>query len=251
MRRHPAGSRTTAVQRATLGRASYLAHRIGVGLHDARLTLRLTQREAAARAGIAQPHWSRIERGRQPRVALATLTACAGAVDTQLAAFIEAMPGADLPRDVEHLRRQALIVELSRRGGWTAHPEAVLPDDGPHPRSIDVLLERPATREAAVIEVWDLLLDVGAAIRGLEAKVTATRERLGVDWRAQGLLVVRRTQRNRALVRELSAMFAARYPASSAAWVGALTDRRRPIPAASGFVWTSVGGDRLIPARIG
>jgi transcriptional regulator with XRE-family HTH domain len=239
------------VQRAAIGRAGYLAHRIGVGLRDARLGLRLTQRGAAARAGIAQPHWSRLERGVQPRVALATLAACAGAVGTQLAAFIEAVPGADLPRDIEHLRRQALIVDLARHGGWTAEPEAALAADGPYPRSIDVLLLREVLREAAVIEIWNLILDGGAAMRGLEAKVAATRARLGTDWRVAGLFVARGTHRNRALIRELSILFAARYPASSTAWIAALGDPARPMPSAAGFAWTSVRGDLLIAARFG
>jgi transcriptional regulator with XRE-family HTH domain len=246
-----AARRSTSTQRAAIGRAGYLARRIGVGLRDARHALRLTQREAAARAGIAQPHWSRLERGQQPRVALATLVVCAVAVDTQLAAFIEAMPGSDLPRDIEHLRRQALIVELARRGGWAAEPEAMVGSDGQHPRSIDVLLRRAARHEAVVVEIWDLILDGGAAMRGLEAKVVATRSRLGPGWRVTGLFVARGTHRNRALVRDLSALFAARYPASSRAWIASLVDPERPMPGSAGFAWTTVRGDRLVAARVG
>ena len=52
-------------------------------------------------------------------------------------------------------------------------------------------------------------------MRGLESKVQALREQLGAGWRVQGLLVVRGTHRNRALVRELRDLFAARYPAPS------------------------------------
>ena len=131
----------------------------------------------------------------------------------QLAAFIEALPGASLPRDIEHLRRQAMVVELASRGGWHAVPEFAVPGDGPRPRSIDVLIARPTRREAAVIEIWDLLLDGGDAIRGLEAKVAATRDRLGEAWQVQGLLLLRRTKRNLALIRDLAPLFAARYPA--------------------------------------
>ncbi len=171
-------------------------------------------------------------------------------METQLAAFIEAQPGADLPHDIEHLRRQALVVELSRAGGWAATPEAAVAGDSPRPRSIDVLLEREAHREVAVVEIWDLILDGGAAMRGLEAKVAATRGRLGSEWWIEGLLVVRGTHRNRRLVRELAGLFAARYPASSRAWLGALTNPGRPMPHAAGFAWTDVGGTRLMPARL-
>jgi hypothetical protein len=123
--------------------------------------------------------------------------------------------------------------------------------DGPHPRSIDVLLRRAARHEAVVVEIWDLILDGGAAMRGLEAKVTATRSRLGPGWRVAGLFVTRGTHRNRALVRELSALFAARYPASSHAWIASLVDPERPMPGSAGFAWTTVRGDRLVAARPG
>ena len=143
-----------------------------------------------------------------------------------------------------------MLVGIAAIGGWHAEPEALLANEGPRPRSIDVLLTRNAAREAAVVEVWDLLLDGGDAMRGLGAKVLATRMRLGPEWRVQGLLLLRRTSRNRALVRNLVPLIAARFPASSAAWLKALTETGAPMPSAAGFAWTSVAGDRLIAARL-
>ena len=87
-------------------------------------------------------------------------------------------------------------------------------------------------------------------MRRLEAKVQAVRERLGGDWRINGLLVVRGTHRNRSIVRELRDLFAARYPASSAAWLRALPDPGMPMPNERGFAWTSVDGSRLVAARL-
>ena len=113
-----------------------------------------------------------------------------------------------------------------------------------------MLLTRNAAREAAVVEVWDLLLDGGDAMRGLGAKVLATRMRLGPEWRVQDLLLLRRTSRNRALVRDLVPLIGARLPASSAAWLRTLTEAGAPMPNAAGFAWTSVAGDRLIVARL-
>ena len=202
-------------------------------------------------AGLSQPFYSRIERGREPGATLLTLAACASALHVQLAAFVEAMPGANLPRDIEHLRRQSLLVRIAARGGWQATPEAALPNDGPRPRvSIDVLLVREARREAAVVEIWDLLLDGGDAMRGLEAKVAATSTRLRPGWRVGGLLLLRATQRNRALVRDLAPLILARYPAASTGWLRALADPGMLMPASAGFAWTSVSGDRLAPARL-
>jgi transcriptional regulator with XRE-family HTH domain len=228
-----------------------VAGRIGTGLRDARLAQGLRQAEVAAEAGISQPFYSRIERGLELGVALETLASCAAALNVQLAAFVEAMPGASLPRDIEHLKRQSLLVRTAAAGGWRATPEAAIPGDGPRPLSIDVLLVRALRREAVVAEVWDLLADGGEAMRGLETKVAATCERLGPGWRVEGLLLLRRTRRNLQLVRELAPLVRARYPASSAAWLAALRDEARPMPDAGGFAWTSVTGDRLFAARLG
>ena len=180
-----------------------------------------------------------------------TLTSCAAALEVQLAAFIEAMPGASLPRDIEHLRRQSLVVAIAAGGGWTAAPESALERDGPRPLCIDVLLTRAARQEAAVVEVWDLLLDGGDAMRSLDAKVHATRDRLRPGWRVEGLLLLRRTSRNRGLVREIGPLIEARFPARSRAWLDALEGVGTPMPPASGFAWTSGAGDRLIAARLG
>lgn len=230
-------------------RAAYLARRLGIGLREQRMAAGLSQRQVAARVGISQTEMSRLELGRGAGTGLDVWAACATAAGMQLAAFFERMPGADLPRDIEHLRRQSLIVATAQAGGWTAIPEATV-DEGRWSRSIDVLLGRAARREAAVIEIWDLLLDGGEAMRGLAGKVQALRARLDPVWNVQGLLVVRGTHRNRALVRELRPLFAARYPASPGAWLRALGDPGAALPTAGGFAWTDVAGDRLVAARL-
>jgi transcriptional regulator with XRE-family HTH domain len=243
--------RTTASQRVALAHVAYLARRIGTALKDARLGLHLRQRDAAGRAGITQAHWSRIERGLEHGASLSTLASCAVAVEARLAAFVEEQSGADLPRDIEHLRRQHAIVELAQRGGWEARPEAPLPGNGPRPRSIDVLLVRRSRREAAVVEVWDLFLDVGDAMRGLDAKVLGVRDRLGPEWHVGGLLVVRATRRNRRLVSELRSLFAAHFPGSSARWLRALGSPETAMPSDAGFAWTATDAGRLFAARLG
>jgi transcriptional regulator with XRE-family HTH domain len=242
--------RATAARRRGRSRATQIATRVGIGLRDARLARGLRQVDVAREAGISQPFYSRIEHGRELGVSLLTLCACASSLGVQLAGFVEALPGSSLPRDIEHLRRQSLVVGIAAHGGWRAAPESPLVDDGPRPRSIDVRLTRPERHEAAVVEVWDLLADGGDAMRGLDAKVLATRERLGAGWRVEGLLLLRRTARNRAVVRELRPLIAARFPARSTAWLAALTRPDRPMPAAPGFAWTSVAGDLLVAARL-
>ena len=63
-------------------------------------------------------------------------------------------------------------------------------------------------------------------------------------------MVGRGTHRNRRLVRELGSLFAARFPAPSRDWLRALSDPARRMPSADGFVWTTVTGDDLLPARL-
>ena len=212
--------------------------------------LRLTQAQAADRAGISQGYWSFLERGGGGVASLETLASCATAVDAQLAAFLETAPGADLPRDIEHLRSQQLIVALARGGGWMARPERPVDPLARRSRSIDVELERAARREIAVIEVVDLLSDGGDAMRGLADKVAAVRREVGPGWTVAGLLVLRSTTRNRSTVRELRDLFAARFPARSSAWLGCLDDPTRPMPAGDGLAWSTVNGDRLYAARL-
>lgn len=250
MPRKPTRRRATLAQHLGEDRARYLARRIGTAIREARRALGLRQIDVAARAGITQPHVSRIERGVRPYAALATLAAVAAAVDVQLAAFIEARPGADLPRDLEHLRGQRLLITQAKVGRWAAEPEAIVTEDGPSARSIDVLLTRPDRRECAVVEIWTLLPDVGAAMRGLDGKVAAIERRLGEDWRVAPLLVVRATHRNRRLVRDFAPLFAARYPAPSRAWLRSLGDPAAAMPQHGGFLWMTVSGERLMAARL-
>ena len=68
--------------------------------------------------------------------------------------------------------------------------------------------------------------------------------------RVSRLIVVRATRRNRALVREFSGLFRARFPATRRAWLAALGSEGVSMPDAAGFIWTDVGGTRLFEARL-
>lgn len=194
---------------------------------------------------MSQPRWSELERGLGRGATVDTWSIAAQGVGFQLAAFLEAAPGASRPRDMEHLRRQNVLVELAAPGGWRALPELAV-DPTPRSRSIDVALLHDRPREAAAAEVWDWFDDVGESLRGLDAKKLLLRDRLEREapgerpWRVGGLFVVRDTSRNRLLVRELGALFDARFPAASSDWLAALRDPRVEMPTADGFLW----GDR-------
>ena len=178
------------------------------------------------------------------------LAACAAAVDTQLAAFVEARPGASLPRDLEHLRRQELLISIARTGGWTARPERPVDAMAVRSRSIDVDLVRGRGAEEIVAEIEDLLLDGGSVMRNLSDKTAAIRRLVEPGTMVRGLLIVRATHRNRATIASLPSLFASRFPGSSVAWLKALTDPSAPLPDGDGLLWSSTRGDRLIAARL-
>jgi transcriptional regulator with XRE-family HTH domain len=208
----------------------------------------MRQLDVAQRAGISQSFLSRMERGRGQQASLETWASIAAATGHQLAAFIERVPGTTLPRDYEHLKRQQLVVSTARAGGWTAMVEQAIDADWERPRSIDVVLSRAARSELAVVEVWNLVDDVGAAFRGLDAKVARSRRQSAGT--VSGLMVIRASRRNRALVREFRPLFRANFPASSVAWLASLTAREKPMPATLGLLWTDVAGTRLLVARL-
>ena len=218
----------------------------------------LTQAQVAERAGVSQNWVSMMERGLATAASLETWAAVAAAVGEQLSAFLEHAPGADRPHDYQHLLRQRLVLEVAEPGGWQALPEAAIDADRDRSRSVDVLLMRAARREAAVVECSDFVDDVGGQVRGLDGKVTTVERHMtlgrdvsaGAGWKVRGLWVVRGTRRNRALVSEFRSIFAAKFPASSSAWLEALANPERPIPDGLGFLWTDVAGTRLIASRL-
>jgi hypothetical protein len=165
----------------------------------------MRQADLARRTGLSQPEISDLERGHGSGTSLLIWSRAAEGAGSQLAAFLEHGSGADLPRDHQHLRRQQLVVQASRSGGWIARPELRLDAYARFSRSVDVALLRPSLGEAAVVEIWDFFDDVGTAMRSLDGKI-ATLERLhstARDIRAaevvrvRGLWVVRGTKRNR------------------------------------------------------
>ncbi len=245
----PAGRRRAGTARiAGRLRSQSLAKRIGIGLRESRLALALTQAAASDRASVSQAYWSALEHGSATTATLETLAACAAAVDTELAAFLQARPGADLPRDIVHLRGQAAIVREATSGGWRAGVEVPIDPEARRSRSIDVALERKSGREIAVVELVNLIADGGQDLRGLSDKVSAIR-RQRPDARVAGLLAVRATGRNRALIAELAPVIDARFPASSLAWLNALRDPATSMPDGDGLVWARVDGAGLFARR--
>jgi transcriptional regulator with XRE-family HTH domain len=251
-------SRRTPTQVAADRRADEVATYLGRALRDARRTSRKTQAEVASIAGVSRSLISEMERGHGAAVSLTVWTRVARAADSDLRAYLEHATATDRPRDAVHLRAQELIVRTAARGGWRAQPERAI-DLGPgRTRFGDVVLTRAT--DLALVEVFDWLEDVGDAFRSWDRRLATVESRAialappGIDatsLRISGLWVLRATRTNRRLVADHRALFQARFPGSSAAWLGALTDPARPIPQTPALLWITVAGDRLFPARLG
>jgi transcriptional regulator with XRE-family HTH domain len=237
---------------------------LGRALKDARLAAKLTQAEVGALAGVVQGTVSEVERGTTATLSHLVLARMAKACGSELHAYLQRVSGAQEPRDIAHLRTQALIASTAEAGGWQATPEAAIEDAAERSRSIAVLLARAALERAAVelaiVEVLDWLPDVGASLRSWDRRLarverwaiaTRTRERDGATLvpRVSGCWVLRATKRNRQLVRELRPLFAARFQGVGRDWIAALgTDA--PMPASPALLWVSVKADRLWPVRL-
>lgn len=212
----------------------------------------MTQAQVADRAALSQTLISDLELGLGTSASIETWAMVAAAVGEQLVGFLEHAPGASLPRDIQHLRRQSALISIATPGGWRALPELRLDQDARWSRSIDVALVRRATGEAVVAEIWNWFDDVGAALRGLDGKVAALRDQLdpGLEWTVRGLFIVRDTRRNRKLLIELAPMFAARFTGDARAWRRALVDPAQRLPDGDGLLWSDSSGTRLKASRL-
>lgn len=237
-------------------RSRTVATRLGTALREARQAMAVEQSEVAARAGVSQPLVSYLERGLGAGTSLDAWARVAAALGEQLVAFLEHSPGADRPRDLEHLKRQSALVAIAATGGWQALPELAIDPAGPRWRSIDVALVRRATGEAVVAEIWDWFDDVGAGFRGLDIKGAALTLRLAAThhsskpWTIRALYVVRNTRRNHSLVAELGPLFGARFRGSSGTWLRALTDAGQRLPSGDGLLWSDRAGTALRGSRL-
>jgi len=238
-----------------------LAARVGLMLRDARRQRGLTQTAAARLAGVSSSTWSWLEIGRDGRITLATLNRAAMAVGTSLNVYVRQASAATQPRDAVHLRHQELVIKTVKAGLWLPLPEEPIDRDARTSRAADVLLCRRLSGERAcyaLVEIWDWLDDVGAAIREWGRRLDAT-ERYAIARmvnddplpRTSGIWVLRATRRNRQLVNEHRGFFRARFPGSANAWLAALADATRQMPTQPALLWVNVAGDRLYPARLG
>ena len=106
-----------------------------------------------------------------------------------------------------------------------------------------------ANRRLIQVECVNVFGNVNASIRSsdrerVEAEELAVAIGHGEPYRVHQVWVVRSTRRNRALLARYPELFATRFPASSLAWVKALTVGATP-PNEPGLVWCDVAATRV------
>jgi len=259
MGRRRRSQRRTPLQAAADRRSGETAKRLGGMLKDARSSRRLTQQQASDRAGISRSAWSGLEVSGDGRITLETWNRAATAVASSFEAYLKRATAAREPRDAVHLRHQELVIRTAAPGGWRALPEAAIDRDARTTRAADVLLHRGGpTAEYVIVEVWDWFDDVGGALREFDRRLAAL-ERYAIARmlggqplpRTTGCWVVRATRRNRGLVADHRHIFKARFPGSGSQWLAALARPTAPTPQQPALLWITVGGERLLPSRLG
>jgi transcriptional regulator with XRE-family HTH domain len=225
--------------------------RLGGELRAARIRRRLTQTQLGATVGLGRATVSDLERGRGGGHTLDTWQRLALAVGRPIRVELQRDPLQE-PVDAGHLAIQELVLRIGRRAGYVGSFE--LPTRPADPsRSADVGLRDDRRRRLILVECWNTIGDLGAAIRSTSRKSADAAELAaaigaGGPYRSTACWVVRATKRNRALVARYPELFAVRFPGSSVRWALALVDGSDP-PSDPGLVWCDVPATRLFAWR--
>ena len=245
--------RRTAAQVQGAREAARIAATLGGDLKRTRVRRRLTQRALGDRVGLSQGRISDLERGDGASAPLDTWLALSLALGRPLAVSFSRDIEVDEPRDAGHLRAQELVLGLARRLGRRADLELATRPADPS-RAIDVVIRDDPARCLVLVEIWNRLDDLGAAVRSTSRKQVeaeglailaagdGTRYRVASCW----LLVD--TAANRRLVARYPEIFAARFGGSSVGWVRCLVEGAAP-PVGPGVAWIDTRAGRILPMR--
>ncbi|MEO8469173.1 MAG: helix-turn-helix transcriptional regulator [Chloroflexota bacterium] len=227
------------------------AARLGGQLAMARRRRRLTQRQVGDLVGVARSTISAAERGGGAGLTLDTWQRLALAVDRPLIVDLQ-RDRLDEPADAGHLAIQELILRLGRRAGYRATFE--LPTRPDNPRySVDVGLRDDRRKRLVLVEAWNTIGNIGAAVRPTNRKIAEADAVAASLWgegqhRIAGCWVVRATRANRELVARYPELFSVRFGGSSIGWVRAL-EAAGDLPSAPGLIWADIRATRLYAWR--
>lgn len=222
-----------------------IAANLGRDTRSTRRKRRLTQQQLGERVGLGQSQISYLERGFGSRTSIESWVAIGIALDRPIAIGF----GRDIVRplaDAGHIDAQELGARLARGGGWLVTVEAV--DDELAP-SGHTDLRLTGNRDIALVEIWNRLDDLGAAMRSSDRKLVVVRR--GAPGRVvQSVWLLVDTAANREIVRRYPAVLGARFRGSSSRWVRAIT-KGESVPPEAGVAWIDVRSGGLRALRFG
>jgi transcriptional regulator with XRE-family HTH domain len=241
--------RSTQLSREVGRRAAAITSTLARDVRSSRRARHLTQASLGDRVGRSQSEISEIERGRGGRIPLETWIAIGIALDRPLAVTLSRplQPADTDDRAAGHLRIQEHILKLARGTGRAGTFE--LPTRPLDPsRSADVGLRDAAHATRILVECWNTIGDMGAAVRATQRKVAQAAATWPGD-RVASVWVVAATPANRALLARYPHVLEATFPGSSRAWVHALEHATTTPPSDPGLVWCDPASSRLTEHR--
>lgn len=226
-----------------------IAASIGGDLRGSRIRARLTQSQLADRVGIGRARLGELERGDGGSAPLRLWVRLGMAIDRPFAAsFSRDIRRDPEPADAGHLAAQELVLRLARSTGRTGLFE--LPTrPSPAAGVVDVALRDDRQRVLILIEIWNLLGDLGAASRTTSRKVAEIEATVARDFRVASCWLLVDTAANRAIVRRFPAVLRSRFGGSSVGWVLAIVTGSAP-PAAPGIAWVDPRTGRITALRL-
>lgn len=204
----------------------------------------MTQAALGVRIGRSQSEISEIERGRGGRISLETWISLGTALDRPLAVTMSRPlePRDSETADAGHLRIQEHVLRLARATGRHGTFELPTKPDDPR-RSADIGLRDDQRATRILVECWNTIGDLGAAVRATHRKLTEAAATWPND-RITGVWVVAATAANRAILARYPHIIEATFPGSSRAWVKAL-EAGSAAPDQPGLVWFDPSTARL------
>jgi transcriptional regulator with XRE-family HTH domain len=233
----------TQLQRVIRERQRDLRRTLGTELRRVRLDAGLSLRSLGEAVGVDASHLARVEAGERD-LGMASLVAVGVGLGTDVSIRLYPTDG---PRVHDHIQVrmiEALLRVLHPR--WRARLEVGV--YRPVRGVIDVALHDPAANQVVATESHSGLHTVEQQLRWAGQKADALPSARGWPWgdaqeppAISRLLLLRTTEANRALVRDLAATFRTAYPGSTPDAYAALTSADRTWPGAA-VVWVDVRG---------
>jgi transcriptional regulator with XRE-family HTH domain len=235
-----------AAQIAGEREARAIAASLGRETRSTRRRRRLTQAALGVQVGLGQSEISHVERGNGAGTSLETWVAIGMALDRPIAIAFSRDVADPLPRDAGHLLAQELVLTLAARTGRVARFELATRPMNPA-FSVDVALRDP-DGTLVVVEIWNRLDDLGAAVRSADRKL-ADLAAATMGRRLASCWILVDSAANREIVRRYPVILRTRFAGSAVSWVRAL-ESGQPIPNKPGLIWADVRSGSLRPLRL-